>query len=366
MSFKALSIVLCLGLCACHTPPVNAHADAPEPADTERKEEKAEPQLTKDQLLQLVEDARAARKQQLLTAIQTYSQQVEAMSGNVAAIDAQQKLRDLVAKLKQNAEAIQADRYVAKLAGLEPVAPDSTLLKTEQEAFAKAIDTTIDNYSEAISAVIRKDGEHGYIGQWVIDHLDQSVDTELMSQLMDFYWHHGNLDSPPATFERIIQLSYRYVQVEPDAPEIYTNAAWLLWSRWVSWTQAPDTFPKGKGDDETAIAFLLKGSTACKDNAAYHYDAAMTVWGLARHHNEKYFDFILAELNLAEKVIKKDETWLHTRIRLTLGHTYRHLKQLDKAKKAYESVLQVDPENEVAKRILKEMEEEALAGQQQI
>ena len=85
----------------------------------------------------------------------------------------------------------------------------------------------------------------------------------------------------------------------------------------------------------------------------------MTVWGLARHHKPEYWGFILDSLKLARKTVKPDNQWLNVRIRTTLGHVYRQLEQFDDARKAYQSVLEVDPENDIAKRLLKEMDEAA-------
>ena len=124
--------------------------------------------------------------------------------------------------------------------------------------------------------------------------------------------------------------------------------------------------PVGENDDQTAIKFLIQGRKACIDDAAYHHEAAMTVWGLARFHNRDYFNFILDSLHLAEKAVKPDNQWLHIRIRLTLGHTYRQLDDLDNALKAYRTVLELDPDQEVAKRIIDELENPSKASEKQI
>jgi tetratricopeptide (TPR) repeat protein len=312
---------------------------------------------TAQQLIAMVTDARVKRNTGLIAQLAAFDQtvlrihQVLADSNDIKTFD--QLHKDLQADI----ESLKVDRYISTLAGTSKDF-DIPLLAETQKDYVTQTDAILETYAKALAAAIRNDPD-GHIGTWVKADLAHCIDVELMCQLNEFYWHHGNLDTPPGSFDSIIRISYRVLELEPTSASIYTDTAWLLWSRWVSWKQDPEKMPVGEDDDKTAIALMLRGRKACPDNASYHFDAAMTAWGLARYHKPEYWDFILDSLKLARKTVKPEEHWLNVRIRMTLGHVYRHLQRLDEARKAYESVFEVDPENAIAKRLLKEMDEAA-------
>ncbi|MAX27744.1 MAG: hypothetical protein CMJ19_24890 [Phycisphaeraceae bacterium] len=379
-------LLLCLGICACTCPVSNASKSSPapsipvqaQPQETDKNgtgeqhahdheqdhshDHASEPEKPKvvysaEQLIDMVKDARTQRNAKLIEQITAFDQtvlakrQIESDNTRHPAYD------QLHEQLQQNITFLKSDRYISRLAGTSEDF-DIPLLAEAQKQYVETTDATIDAYAKALAEAIRNDPE-GHIGTWVKSDLKNCIDVELMCQLNEFYWHHGHLDNPPGSFDSIINISYRVLELEPDTASIYADTAWLLWSRWVTWKQEPEKMPIGENDDKTAIALLLRGRKACPDNASYHFDAAMTVWGLARHHKPEYWGFILDSLKLARKTVKPDNQWLNVRIRTTLGHVYRQLEQFDDARKAYQSVLEVDPENDIAKRLLKEMDEAA-------
>ncbi|HAI11998.1 MAG TPA: hypothetical protein DCM28_09860 [Phycisphaerales bacterium] len=375
MYFKLSVCLLCLGLLAPFSQITLAQTDGHEghnhpkgephtDSQIDEPEQKPLPPLSKQQLIDQVLTGRSILKDQRLTALHTFTQQVEKAESDLTDKDQRPVYDQLLQGLNRNIQFITDNQYVSAFAGTEEsfaIEPLSEAHKTYKDALDKAAQ----DYATVVAKALRRDDE-GHLGTWVKSDLDNAIDTELMAQLMDWYWHHGHVDVPPGSFDSIIKLTYRYVQLEPTAGTMYCNAAWLLWSRWVSWKQDPEKMPVGENDDQTAIKFLIQGRKACIDDAAYHHEAAMTVWGLARFHNRDYFNFILDSLHLAEKAVKPDNQWLHIRIRLTLGHTYRQLDDLDNALKAYRTVLELDPDQEVAKRIIDELENPSKASEKQI
>lgn len=316
--------------------------------------------LTQEQVILPVLEAREQYKAQCLVALEQFSKHILASQNSNDDPLLQKQLLVLSEKLKQDIKAVNKGEYISEYAGSEKEFAFEHL-EQQQKNYVKTLDDADKTYADAIQAALKNDA-YAYIGKMVIRGLDQCIDIELMCQLMEYYWHHAMLDTPPASFEGIIKLSYRVVELEPQSPEIYTNAAWLLWSRWVTWKQKPEGKLLGEGDDQTAIALLLKGRKANMENAAYHFDAAMTVWGLAMHHKPEYFQFIIESLHLGDKYAGQNKR-LQTNIRRTIGHAYRKTNRLEDAKKAYLRALELAPEDEIIKRLLKELEEQVLADQ---
>lgn len=375
MHFKLSICLLCLGLLT-PFPQIGMaqtddheghnHPKGEQNPDTETQTEtkKPLPPLSKQELIDQILAGRSVLKDQQFLAVFNYLKQVRAAGSDTSSESLRKTCNDLQNDLAKIFKALRNDQYISNFAGTEDDFAIAPLVEA-QKTYKESLDQAQEDYAKVVAESLRRDNA-GHLGTWIKSHLDTSIDIELMSQLTDWYWHHGHIDIPPGSFDSIIKLSYRIVQLEPQSPQVYCNAAWLLWSRWVSWKQDPEKMPIGEHDDQTAIKFLLQGRKACMDDAAYHHEAAMTVWGLARHHNSEYFNFIIDSLKLAEKAIKPDNQWLHIRIRLTLGHTYRQLKDTDNALKAYRSVLELDPKHEVAIRIIDELEHPEKQTQQQI
>ncbi len=395
MKCTPLLSLLCLTICACNCPVSHASKSSPapivvsgEPAEALTPRETVQPPqpgtdkndtvdtqdhdhdhdhaaesdkpkvtYTAEQLIEMVKAARVKRNADLIKVLTAFDQKVQIISMLDSDNRRDPSYDKLRMQLQADIESLKTDQYISTLAGTGDGFKFPFRVETQKEYVTKT-DAIIDAYAKALAEAIRHDPE-GHIGAWVKSDLKNCIDVELMCQLNEFYWHHGHLDNPPGSFDSIIRISYRVLELEPQTASIYADTAWLLWSRWVTWKQDPEKMPIGENDDKTAVALLLRGRKACPDNAAYHFDAAMTVWGLARHHKPEYWGFILDSLQLAKKTVKPENQWLNVRIRMTLGHVYRQLEQYDDARKAYQSVLEVDPENAIAQRLLKEMDEAA-------
>jgi tetratricopeptide (TPR) repeat protein len=142
--------------------------------------------------------------------------------------------------------------------------------------------------------------------------------------------------------------------LEPQAASTYCDTAWLLWSRWVSWKRDHEAMPVGEGGDKAAHALLLKGRQANLDSAPYHINAGMTMWGVATYHDATYYDFVLDSFHLAEEHAADMKTLIQAR--LLVGHAYRKMDKPDEAIAAYRRVLDVDPQHEIATRLIDELE----------
>ncbi len=293
--------------------------------------------------------ARQTRLETARAATSAFLAQVQSAVTNAADAD-RPALTQLQSQLQTQSQTLAKGAFLLDFVAEEdPFTLD--VLSTARAAYVEQLRLMQERYVEDLGLALRED-HWGYIGDLMIAELSTSTDLDLMSLLMDWYWHHEHLDTPPASFERIIRMGYRYVEVEPTAGSIYCNTAWLLWSRWVTWKQDPEKMPIGAGGAEAAQQVLLRGRAANPTDAAHLFEAAMTLWGLARFHDQKYYQFILDSLHQAEQCAKEPQ--LHARIRMTLGHVYKQLGQREQAKQWYEKVLEVDPENEIAPRILRE------------
>ena len=191
--------------------------------------------------------------------------------------------------------------------------------------------------------------------RWVLADLKQATDPALLMLLSDYLWHHGDLDTPPGSFNTIIRLHYRVVELDPQATPVYTTTAWLLWSKWVSWKMDPLKMPDGKSKVKEALKLLKRGEKANPGNAEYLCDSGTTMMSLARFHRADLYPFVFDQLKKADQNATAEQTKLKVRVRLTIAHNYRHLKQWDDAATWYRAVLELDPQNEVATRCLKQV-----------
>lgn len=307
--------------------------------------DESSPELSRQAVVAPIFAARKVSKQQRLTALRIFADKVTAAAQDDATLV-------LKAELERNLADVETDRFVLTYAAEQEPFEIASLAEA-RDAYFLQLQEAGDAYNTAVKAALKND-DHGYIGDMMMAELDHSIDTDLMWHLMDYYWHHGHLDDPPASFQRTILMSYRFVQLEPQSPAIYNNAAWLLWSRWVSWKRDPENRQRGEGDDERAHQFLLEGRKTNATDPEYHFDAAMTLWGLANYHDKKYFDFVRDSLLLADQYAT--ETKLQMKVRLMLGHTYRVTGKTELARKAYQRVLEVDPDYEVAKLLIQELD----------
>ena len=192
---------------------------------------------------------------------------------------------------------------------------------------------------------------------WGLENLEALVSVSVIDVLSDYLWHNQQLDSPPGSYNGIIAFLERRIELYPMNYSQYADAAWLWWSKWVTWKKNPDKMPDGEGGVEKAIELLHKGRAANPESAKYFFDAAMTISSLARYHLPEKYEFVENFILKAEELVDDEgDQRKHVRIRLSVAHMYRIREKHGKAIEWYRKVLEVEPENEIALRYLKRLE----------
>lgn len=186
--------------------------------------------------------------------------------------------------------------------------------------------------------------------QNAVNNVARITDISLLNDCMDFFWHNGDAENPPGSFNNQITLGERWVQLDPQATQTYTVVAWLLWSKFATWQHDPKQMPDGATKAQEAIDLLLVGRRANPTDADYHLDCGETMLGLAKFHAPQYYSFVEDSYKLADRYFTDPAK--KVRARLNLGHTYRYENKIPDAIDAYESVLAIDPNNVVAQRYL--------------
>jgi len=181
---------------------------------------------------------------------------------------------------------------------------------------------------------------------WAPDHVEVLTDVGFIMKLSDILWHNQALDRPPGSFNDIIRLHYRVLELDPTAVDVTTTTAWLLWSKWVTWKRDPEAMPDGKTKLREALALLEQGSTQNAGNARYAYEAARILTPVARFHRKDLTQTVLHYLKTAHR-LETDPRRL-VRIRLDIAHQYRLGGNRKKAREWYRDVLKLDPKQRVA------------------
>ena len=177
--------------------------------------------------------------------------------------------------------------------------------------------------------------------------------VDALLSCMDFYFSNPEYDEPEGSFNNILKLGARVVEVDPLQASTYTNVAWLMWSKWVTWKDNPERMPDGADMADRAVAFLRQGEQALANDALYRKDEGDTIWPLAQFHLPDLYAFVIESYRAANALTA--DPAVQVRVRLNLGHVYKQLQQNTEAATWYRAVLEVDPDNAVAKRSLAEV-----------
>lgn len=189
--------------------------------------------------------------------------------------------------------------------------------------------------------------------KWAIANRDRLYSPEVIDVCSDYIWHNAGLDNPPGSFNEIINLMLRRIELDPQVIDPYATTAWLLWSKWVTWKDDPEQMPDGKTGVDRAVRLLEQGRMANPDNASYHFETAATVMPLARFHREDLYDFVIANLKRAHSLAESDD--FKARIGKFLAHNYRHADQPEAALEWYEKAVSLDPEDEISKKNIEQL-----------
>ncbi|MBN2449632.1 MAG: hypothetical protein JXR77_04545 [Lentisphaeria bacterium] len=192
------------------------------------------------------------------------------------------------------------------------------------------------------------------VSLWAYEHRQVLSDPEFVATIADHFWHHQGLDRPPGSYNRLIDMNLRIIELAPREADAYSTTAWLLWSKWVSWKTDPERMPDGEGKVEKALALLAQGEKLNGNAPDYLYQAGTVLTPLMRFHRPDLHDTVRDYLLRAATAAGDGPLAVRTR-RALAAHFFLR-QEYDQATLWYRRLLEVDPENEVATRRLREIE----------
>ena len=188
----------------------------------------------------------------------------------------------------------------------------------------------------------------------VMANLDKTADLDLLSDCFNFYWHNQQFDAPEGSYNNIVSIGKRIVVVDPSDYDTWTTTAWILWSKWVTWSHNPEKMPDGATKLGEAYRLLLDGQSHNLTNAIYHWQAATTMWVAAKSYSPEFYPFVLDSYQRADVFATNND--LKIRARFKLGLIYQNeLKQNAEALYWYHQVLELDPTHTGALNGIKEI-----------
>lgn len=191
------------------------------------------------------------------------------------------------------------------------------------------------------------------VALWVYEHGDRMQDVSFVAVVADHIWHHQHLDSPPGSFNRIIDLNRRIIELRPHHADTYSTTAWLLWSKWVTWSMHPERMPDGETKLDEALELLEAGEKQNPRSADFLFQAGTVLMPVARHHKPELTERVESYLRRAAETAGDGPLAVATR-RTLAAHYFRH-NQPALAQRWYRKLLEADPDNTVAKQRLEEL-----------
>jgi tetratricopeptide (TPR) repeat protein len=190
----------------------------------------------------------------------------------------------------------------------------------------------------------------------VLRNVDRIRQLSSLYACMDFYFLNQDLDPEPGSFNSIIRLGYRVLELDRHDVSTYGSVSWLLWSKWANWKEDPTRMPDGQFKLQEALALLDRGEKLNPRSPEYLIEAANTVWPIAQHHEASLYPRVIRWYSGADALLNRNDK-RKVRVRLNLGHIYRKMGQIPEARRCYQAVLEIDPTNAVALRILESLEQ---------
>jgi len=192
-------------------------------------------------------------------------------------------------------------------------------------------------------------------GERALQDLNRQYDTDLLRECMGFYLDNQQFDSPEGSYNKVILLGYKILDVDRQDVDTYTTMAWLLWSKWVCWTRNPNQMPDGEGKADEAIRLLNWGKQWNQKSVRFFKESADIIWPLAKYYRADLYEFLIENYRKAD-LLAGSNSLLRTRVRLNLGHIYRQIGKKNLASYWYQRVIEIAPNNEVANRYLAHLE----------
>lgn len=192
----------------------------------------------------------------------------------------------------------------------------------------------------------------------VLKNLKGTTDIETLTLCSDFFWHHGEYDN--GSFNNVIAIEKRIVQLAPRDIDGITNVIWLLWSKWISWKKDPNSMPDGEFKVEEALEFIKECDLKNFNNFEFYLRVALQLDPLIKNYRIDLLPLSLQYYTKVTMLIPRtangDILSRRLRAELNLGHWYSY-KNLDieKAIYWYNQALTTEPSNKVAQRRLNEI-----------
>ncbi len=186
----------------------------------------------------------------------------------------------------------------------------------------------------------------------VLSTVQSQTDLALLEFCADDFWHHPEKEPLPGSFNAILTLGNRMLELEPLQEDLYGTLAWLLWSKWATWHRSPSEMPDGAGKDLQAIEMLQRGGRLFPDSPSYWASAVAVIFPLAKAYQPGLYPMLI---DWSLKVDRLGDLKQQVRARLDLGLLHLRLQQMEEAKVWFRRVLEIDPENPTAIRKLKEL-----------
>lgn len=137
----------------------------------------------------------------------------------------------------------------------------------------------------------------------------------------DLWWHQGD-------YEQCIRTQWTAIFFDPEYVDLYTNIAWLQWSM---------------GRHGEAIRTYRQAIAANPSSWEAHHEFGLYYW---RHgHKGLGVRYLQRAAELGSPPVPRRQ----------LGHAYRELGELDKAKQVWEDILKMDPQDPIARRELERL-----------
>jgi len=193
----------------------------------------------------------------------------------------------------------------------------------------------------------------------VLNKINQIYDANLIVDCVNFFWHHGEYDN--GSYNNVITLNKRLLQLDPKDVDSLTNTLWLLYSKWVSWKKDPTLMPDGENKIDEAFLLINQYEKYNLRNYLFYLNVALQMDALFKFYRN---DLIPFSINYYKKVVtlvsrssSAEAVKGRLRAELNLGHWYSFKNaDLVSALGWYKEALITDPANRVAQRRINEIE----------
>ncbi len=261
-------------------------------------------------------------------------------------------LRSQTATLRRDIEYLIRKNSPQNAATLRPVLATETVTAADR-GFRLSRQQTLDFQIKGTNGGKNQETDMKTATLWAVKNPESVYEQNVLIRCSNYMWHHQALDDPPGSFNGIIELTFRRVELQPKMVDPYSTIAWLLWSKWVTWKKSPEDMPDGKGGIKKAIRVLRQGKVPNSKNPEYYFEAATTMMPVAQNHRPEIYRFVTDYLKQANKLAQDDG--MHAETRKVLGHCYRHMEKPEKAIAWYRKVLDVESDHKIAKKYIRKL-----------